>query len=120
VTGSSCIIYDCNVILTECVLRGARYSDGLDGWGSILVSGKRFFSTPQCPYRLWGPLLYSGDWGLFPWVKWPVREANNLPVSSTEVKMVELYLHSLIRLHGVALNQLSTGTTTLLILPLCV
>jgi hypothetical protein len=35
---------------------------GLDGWGSLPGRGKRFFSTPQSPDRLWGPpsLLPSG------------------------------------------------------------
>jgi hypothetical protein len=35
-------------------------------------------------------------------------------------KMVELYLHSPIHLHGVVLNQLSTGTTLALPLPFIV
>jgi hypothetical protein len=40
---------------------------GLDGQGSILGRGKRFFSTPQCPDRLWTPpsLLSNGYHGLF-------------------------------------------------------
>jgi hypothetical protein len=40
----------------------------LDSWNSILSGGKRFFSTPQCPDRIWGPLslLSNGYLGLFP------------------------------------------------------
>jgi hypothetical protein len=34
----------------------------------------------------------------------PVSEDENSPPSSAEVKNVELYLHSPIRLHGVVLN----------------
>jgi hypothetical protein len=38
-------------------------------------------------------------------VKWPGREADHSPPSSAEVKeLVEPYLHSPIRLHGVVLN----------------
>jgi len=49
--------------------------------------------------------------GSFPGVKRPEREADHLPLSSTEVKeWVELYLHSPIRLHGVVLRG-STETT---------
>jgi hypothetical protein len=40
---------------------------GLDGLGSIPASA-RFFSSPQCPERLWGQhsLLSIPYWGLFP------------------------------------------------------
>jgi hypothetical protein len=45
----------------------SRYSCGLDGRGSI-VGRATFFSTPQCPDRLWGPpsLPSSGHRVLFP------------------------------------------------------
>jgi hypothetical protein len=38
-------------------------------------------------------------------VKWPGREADHSPPSSSEVKeCVELYLHSSTRIHGVVLS----------------
>jgi hypothetical protein len=40
---------------------------------------------------------------LFPGVKRPGREVDHSLPSSAEVKCVELYLHSAIRLHGVVL-----------------
>jgi hypothetical protein len=53
-----------------------------------------------------------GTGGSFPGVKRPGREANHSPATSAEVKKnVDLYIHYPIRLHGVVLNQLSTGTT---------
>jgi hypothetical protein len=42
-------------------------------------------------------------------VKQPDHDADHSPQSSAEVKNVELYLHSSIRFHGMALS--STGTT---------
>jgi hypothetical protein len=43
---------------------GCRYSDGIRAGrpGSGSRKGKRYFYTPQCPYRLWGPpnFLSSG------------------------------------------------------------
>jgi hypothetical protein len=52
---------------------------------------------------------------LFPRVKRPGREADHSPPSSAEVKKI----HSSIRLHGVALNYLSRGTTIPLLYCLC-
>jgi hypothetical protein len=50
---------------------------------------KRFFSSLQCPNRLWGSrsLLSNGNRGIFPWeVKRPKREGDNSSPSSAEVK----------------------------------
>jgi hypothetical protein len=46
---------------------GIATSYGLDDWVSIPGRGKRFFSIPQRPDRLWGPpsLLSSAHQGLF-------------------------------------------------------
>jgi hypothetical protein len=51
--------------------------------------GKRFFSAPRRPDRLWGPpsLLYNEYQGFFPsGVKRPGREADHSPPSSAEAK----------------------------------
>jgi hypothetical protein len=58
----------------------------LDSRGSIPKRDKRFFSTPQRPVRLWSPtsLLWDGYRGVYP--------------------RVQLYLPSLLRVHGVVLN----------------
>jgi hypothetical protein len=47
---------------------------------------------------------------LSPGEKRPEREADHSPPISAEVKKVDLYIHSFIRLHGIVLNWLSTGT----------
>jgi hypothetical protein len=77
---------------------------GLDGCGSIHDSGKRFFSSPQRQARLWGPrsLLYNGYRRLL--LKRPGPDADHSPPSSGESRIVELYLHSFLRLHGVVVN----------------
>jgi hypothetical protein len=63
------------------------------------------------PDQLWGPLnLLPGT--ISPGVKLQGREADHSPPASAEVKKnVDLYVHSPIRLYGVVLNRLSTGTT---------
>jgi hypothetical protein len=62
---------------------------GMDGWGSILESGKRFFSILQRPDSIWGsPNLLSNtrigahSQGL----KQPGREADHVLPSSVEIK----------------------------------
>jgi hypothetical protein len=54
----------------------------------------------------------SGYQGLFPWGK----SVQDVEITTyhhivPRSRMVELYLHSPIRLHDVVLNQLSTGAT---------
>jgi hypothetical protein len=64
--------------------------NGLDGWGSITGTGKRFFSIPQHPDWLQGSpnLLSDGHHMLavFPSVKQLGCEAGHSPPSSAEVK----------------------------------
>jgi hypothetical protein len=59
------------------------------------------FSSPQCPYWLWGPssLLSSGNWGQSGCDMKPITHLHLMPSS----RMVELYLSFPIRLHGVVL-----------------
>jgi hypothetical protein len=64
------------------------------------------------------PPIQGAPGALSPGVKRPGREADHSPPASAQVKKVDLYIHSPIRLHGVVLNFLSTGTTLLFILPL--
>jgi hypothetical protein len=56
------------------------------------------------------PASYTMGIGvIFPTVKWQGREADHLNLLQT-LRMVELYLHSTTRLHGIVL-KLSTGIT---------
>jgi hypothetical protein len=82
---------------------------GLDGRILIPGRGKRFLSTPQCPDRLWGPPSLLSNWagggGHFLLGKaarawcWP-----HTFIYCRGQKLVELYLHSPVRLHGVSFN----------------
>jgi len=56
--------------------------------GSICGRSNRLFSSPKRPERLWRPprLHSAGIEGFFLEVKWPGREADYSPPSSTEVK----------------------------------
>jgi hypothetical protein len=68
-------------------------------------------SYPCHPDQFWDPsdLLSNGYQGLFPWgLNQPGCETNNLSLGQG---IVDLCIHSLICLHDVVLNYLSTGTT---------
>jgi hypothetical protein len=52
-----------------------------------------------------------GTGGSFSGVKRPGREADHSPPTSVEVKKIWNYTYTSSRLHGVALNSLSTRTT---------
>jgi hypothetical protein len=86
---------------------------GLNGQGSIPGKGKILFSSPQHPDWL-GPTQPPIQWvpGALPLgVKRPGREVTTHLHLVLRSRMVELYLHSPIRIHGVVLNSLSTETT---------
>jgi hypothetical protein len=92
----------------------SRYSGGLRaGRPGFNSTASRSVLGPTQPPIQWVPGTLS------PRVKRPGREAKHSFPSSVEVKMVALYLQSRTRLHGIVLNQLSTGSTlpSLFILP---
>jgi hypothetical protein len=77
--------------------------------------GSRIFISPHRPDRFWGPLslLYNGYRGLFPRSK--AVSSWSWSLTSKQCRNQEdvgLYINSLIRLDGVMLSQLSTGTIT--------
>jgi hypothetical protein len=79
---------------------------GLWGQGSIPDMG-RFFSSPQHTDRPWGPPSpgSNGYRGLFPWdySSRGVKLTTHLHLVPKS-RMVELYFHSPICLHGIVLN----------------
>jgi hypothetical protein len=79
--------------------------------GSVPYKGNicLFSTVSSC---LWGPpiLLSNGHCGPFPWGG---HEAGHSPPSSAEVKKSGAVTSSPICLHGILLNELSTGTTYL-------
>jgi hypothetical protein len=88
-----------HAIIFRASLVGIGTDYGLDGQGSIFGTGKRFFSSPQCSDRLWGP-----PGALFPEQKWSVCEAGYSSPSSTEVNNDGVIPPLCIFLHGVARN----------------
>jgi hypothetical protein len=61
----------------------------MEGWSSILGSGKRFFFAPQRPDRLWVPFSFIANGypgAISKGVKRLGREADDSPPSSSEVK----------------------------------
>jgi hypothetical protein len=86
----------------------------LNGQGSIMRKISFFFTASS-----WGPpnLLSNGYWRLIPpGDSGPGREADHLHLVPSS-GIVELYLRSPIRLHGVVFNYLSTGTTVIYLTP---
>jgi hypothetical protein len=79
---------------------------GLDGRGSIPDRSKRLFSSPQSLDRLCGPpsFLSNGYRGLFPQAAGGVKLTTYLHITPRS-RMVELYLHSPIRPHGVVVRD---------------
>jgi hypothetical protein len=91
---------------------GVATGYGLDGPGSIPSRVKIYFS-PQHPDRLWDPpsLLSNGYGGLLS------RRYSGQDMNLTthfhvvpRSRMVEIYLHSLIRLHGVVRPNILLST----------
>jgi len=62
--------------------------------GSNLGRGKRLFSFPKYPNRLWGPpsLIFCGYRGCIPGVKRPEREIDRSSPSSAEVNNTPSWL----------------------------
>jgi hypothetical protein len=91
----------------------SRYSDWLRAGRSTSRSSRpstgNIFSFPRRPDWFWGPhrLLCNGHRELFH------RGVKLITLLQLVLRsrMLELYTHSPIRLHGVMLNQLGTGTT---------
>jgi hypothetical protein len=81
------------------------------GVGVRVPVGSRFFSSPKRPdRRSTQPPIQWVPGALSPGVKQPEREVDHSPPTSTEVKKMWIYTSTPIRLHGVVLNYLSTGT----------
>jgi hypothetical protein len=108
-----------NTILVHSIIYRSRDSAvsiatsyGLDdrGVGVRIPVGSKIISSP-----LWGPpnILFNGYRGFF--LRGKAAGAWSWPTTSNYCRgqeNVDLYIHSLIRLHGVVLNLLSTGTTS--------
>jgi hypothetical protein len=88
----------------------------MDSRSSIPNIGRRFFSSPQPPNRLWGPTQppirrVSGN--VSPALKRREREAGHSLTSSAEVKNYGAIPPSPICLHGIVLNYIIKHRETL-------
>jgi hypothetical protein len=89
--------FETNFIAPPAMILGFDFRRGLGIF--LFTTASRMALGPTQPPIQWVPGALSLG------LKRPGREADHLPPSSAEVKeCVELYLHSPIRLHGVALN----------------
>jgi hypothetical protein len=89
---------------------------GVDGLGSIPGRGKKFFYIPQCLEQFWGSLTPPPSNG---YRGYSSRDVKLTPQNLVQLSMVELYLHSPIRLHGVVRDWLSTGASLPFFFQLC-
>jgi hypothetical protein len=93
-----------------CVYQSQDSSVGIvTVWRLVFDSrqGPGFFSFAQCPDRFWGRpnLLSNGYWLLFPrGYSGRGVKLTAYPRLASRWRMVELYRHSPIRLHGIMLN----------------
>jgi hypothetical protein len=85
---SNVIIAVLHIEDVQCFIQSATGYE-LNDRGSIPGRDKRFFSSPQCPYRLCTahPVSYPVGSGVsFPRIKRPGREADHSPPHRVEVK----------------------------------
>jgi hypothetical protein len=97
-------------LLKPLPVRAELRAGQLGNWGSIPGRGKRLLSSPQRQNRLWDTpsLLSNGYRGFF-----HLRSGQGVKLIIhlylvQRLGVVELYLHSWIRLHGMALSKLNT------------
>jgi hypothetical protein len=67
---------------------------GWTAWFRFPARGKRFFSSPQRPDRLWGPTQRTNQWvpeAFLLEVQRPGREADHSPPCSAMSRTVKLY-----------------------------
>jgi hypothetical protein len=100
----SVITFCCKNMRSRDSLVGISTDYGLDGRGPIPLHGQSLslpHSVQSCSRT--HPASYPvGTWGSFPMGK--AARAWSWHPSSAEVKMVELYLHSPVYLHGIVVN----------------
>ena len=79
-------LFACRAIIrSRSSVAGIALFYGLEDRGFESLYG-RFFSSPKCPDRLWGPgLIFSGNRLSFLQLKRPEREGNNSPTSNEAV-----------------------------------
>jgi hypothetical protein len=84
------------IISRRIIVVGIATIYGLDDRedGVRVPVGSKIFSSPRCPYRLWGPanFLYSGYRGIFlRGVKRPGPEADHTPTAGANIKKMWIY-----------------------------
>jgi hypothetical protein len=91
------------------LFNGSRYSDGLDSRGLILWQAKEVFLY----FTAFRPALEPTQppIELLSGIKRPGREADHTLHLVTKSRMVAIYLHFPVHLHGVMFNWLRTGRT---------
>lgn len=89
------------------LLLGAGIATGYPGWdswtGQPRGQSSSFGRVKNVLFSMSSSLLFT------PWVKRQGHEAYHSLPASVKVKKIWIYTHSCIHLHGVVVNQLSTG-----------